>query len=491
MNQWVHPYAYHVTLKLVTMKRNFCILIILAVLAIQNTRAQVTENFNPRNGVALSQLKGYLQDHCWTISNLDINRSVAGSEPNGMLVMTTPSASARTGIYTPVLDVPEQMTVSFSYQFNQAIEQGARRWLNIYLADANNMTVQKLDSFECAQITAGSIYNYNRSFTALKPGAYKLFLNPQGTGGNTRMAIDQVAVSAALHYANGCNASPVAVNDQINGLPNHIASGVVTANDKDPDQDGLSAYLVSNSPDGTVALKADGSFTFTPNPGFTGNSTSFTYRVCDNGAGKLCSPDAKVTLAFPTEAVSLNDFKGLYNDNGRVAISWATSFEQNSNRFEIERSLDGAKWQTAGTVKAQGVSTTKKTYDFTDEVGRNAALKKDLYYRLKQIDEEGKVALSRILVVRVYNTRSLKMVSVTPNPAKNDIAVTAQLNETSFVAMKIFDASGSVVLNKALKADAGANSFVMEGSSNLRPGMYMLDVTVNSKERMMVKLIKE
>jgi hypothetical protein len=31
----------------------------------------------------------------------------------------------------------------------------------------------------------------------------------------------------------------------------------------------------------------------------------------------------------------------------------------------------------------------------------------------------------------------------------------------------------------------------MEGSSNLLPGAYTLDVTVNSKERMMVKLIKE
>jgi stage V sporulation protein SpoVS len=83
------------------------------------------------------------------------------------------------------------------------------------------------------------------------------------------------------------------------------------------------------------------------------------------------------------------------------------------------------------------------------------------------------------------------MVSVTPNPAINDIAVTTQLNETSYVAMKIFDASGVVVLNKALKAGAGANSFIMEGSSHLQPGSYMLDVTVNSKERMMVKLIKE
>ena len=142
-------------------------------------------------------------------------------------------------------------------------------------------------------------------------------------------------------------------------------------------------------------------------------------------------------------------------------------------------------------MKAQGSSTEKNAYEFTDEVGKEVALKKDVYYRLKQIDEEGKVAVSKLLIVRVYNTHSVKMMSVTPNPAKNDIAVTTQLNESSFVAMKILNAEGSVVMNKALKADAGASSFIMEGSSNLRPGEYTLDVRVNSKERMMVKLIKE
>jgi hypothetical protein len=448
------------------MKRNFFVLIILAILFAQYGNAQLTENFNPRSGVAIARQKGYLQNHCWTISD-------------------------RTGIYTPVLDVPAQMTVSFSYQFTQPIEKGTRRWINIYLADANNMIISKLDSMECTNSTAGSSWTYNKNFAALQPGIFKLFINPQGTGGSSRMAIDQVTVSAPLHYAGGCNTSPVAMNDNINGLPDHIASGQVTANDKDPDQDGLTAYLVSNSPDGTVALQPDGRFTFTPRPGFTGNSTSFSYRVCDNGSGKLCSQDAKVTLHFPAEAISLNDFKGLYNGNGEVAISWATSFEQNSSRFEVERSFDGVKWHSAGSIKAQGVSSIKRSYGFVDEVGRNAAHKKDLYYRLKQINEDGKVALSRLMVVRVYNTRALKMVSVTPNPAINDIGVTTQLNETSYVAMKIFDASGAVVLNKTLKAQAGDNSFIMEGSSRLQPGSYMLDVTVNSKERMMVKLIKE
>jgi hypothetical protein len=470
------------------MKRILCLLTVTGLL-VSGTNAQITENFDTRNGVALTQLKGYLQNHCWALSDLDITR--ANAENDGWLVPGSAiTSNQRTGIHTPVLDVTDQVNVSFNWQFDQAFEKGARRWIKVYLTDPNNIIVNRLDSFECPNV-AKSMYNYNKTFLHLQPGIYKVYLNYQGTGGNSRIAIDQLVVSAGLHYAEGCNTSPIAMNDNITGLPDHTATGQVTVNDGDADRDYFNAYLISNSPDGKVQLRGDGSFTFIPNPGFAGHSTTFTYKVCDNGYGRLCSQDATVKLSFPDESVSLNDFAGLYNDGGNVMLKWATAYEFNNDRFEVERSLDGRKWHTAGTIKSEGVSTTRKIYSFNDEVGKNTALKKDLYYRLKQVDNTGKVATSRLLVVRVYNTPTVKMVSVTPNPAKNDISVTTQLNTSSYVAFKILNADGAIVMNKTSKVDAGANNFIMEGSSKLQPGAYTLDVTVNSKERMMVKLIKE
>lgn len=471
------------------MKRIFCLLVTTGLLAAQ-TNAQITENFNTRNGVALTQLKGYLQTHCWMMPDFDV--SPTNTTGDGWLVPGAAiTANQRTGIYTPVLDVPDHINISFNWQFDQAFEKDTRRWVKVFLTDPNNIVIRQLDSFECAHVTAKSAYTYNKSFSGIQPGIYKVYLNYQGTGGNARIALDQLVVSAAMHYVEGCNNSPVAENDNISGYPDHTASGQVTANDEDPDHDRFNAYLISNSPDGKVVLHGDGSFTFTPNPGFTGHSTTFTYKVCDNGYGRLCSQDATVKLSFPEEAVSMNDFAGLYNDGGQVQLKWATGYEFNNNRFEIERSIDGRKWLTAGTVQTQGNSTARKIYTFNDEVGKNTALKKDLYYRLKQVDNTGKVATSRLLVVRVYNTPTVKMMSVTPNPAKNDISVTAQLNESSYVAMKILNADGAIVMNKTSKADAGATNFILDGSSHLLPGAYTLDVSVNSKERMLVKLIKE
>lgn len=396
------------------------------------------------------------------------------------------------GIYSPLLDIPGQLSIAFAYRFNSPLQHGARRWITICLTGANNEVIEKLDSLEFSSTDPSSLHTYNKTFNHTSKGAYRVYLNYQGRGGDTRIAIDELNMSATTHYASGCNASPLAMNDRVSGLVNRTATGNVLANDLDANRDVLKAYLISPSHDGNVALEKDGSFSFTPNANFNGSSTSFTYKVCDGGQGALCSNDATVTIQFPPlpsiRPVGLTDFKGLYQDDGKVELSWAARMQQNNDHFDIERSFDGYKWEKAGTQAAQD---EQAAYSFIDKVGRNTASKKDLYYRLRQVDAQGNTTYSRLLVVRVYNTRSLKMVSVTPNPALNDIAVNVQLNERSFVVMKVLDGSGSEIMRKALNAEEGANSYLMDGTNKLQPGAYSLEVTVNSKERMNVKLLKE
>ncbi|WP_372490092.1 Ig-like domain-containing protein [Chitinophaga sedimenti] len=83
------------------------------------------------------------------------------------------------------------------------------------------------------------------------------------------------------------NQAPVANNDTIsvnNLLP---ATGNVLTNDNDPDGNTLTASLVTAPATGTVVLNANGSFTYTANPGFTGND-AMVYQVCDNSVPSLC-----------------------------------------------------------------------------------------------------------------------------------------------------------------------------------------------------------
>ncbi|HUQ53245.1 MAG TPA: tandem-95 repeat protein, partial [Gammaproteobacteria bacterium] len=93
------------------------------------------------------------------------------------------------------------------------------------------------------------------------------------------------------------NTPPVASNDSYPGaedapLDVNAATGVL-ANDTDAQPGPLTAVLLSGASNGTVTLRADGSFTYTPNAGFVGDDT-FQYRARD-GSGAVSAP-AAVTL---------------------------------------------------------------------------------------------------------------------------------------------------------------------------------------------------
>jgi hypothetical protein len=64
-----------------------------------------------------------------------------------------------------------------------------------------------------------------------------------------------------------------------------VNGGAVTLNDDDPDLEALTVLLEETTPNGTLDLNNDGTFSYVPNPDFYGTDT-FTYRATD-GAGDV------------------------------------------------------------------------------------------------------------------------------------------------------------------------------------------------------------
>jgi hypothetical protein len=472
------------------MKRNFSTIFLSCALVIAISplhAAGIADNFNSRPGISISQVKGYLQGRCWFFADFDVNRSgwAPKIEGDGAMVSGTgASPTERTGIYTPVLDMPVSTPVSFSYSFNLPVQD--RRWLKIYAADANDMPAALLDSLELTGSEANHVYTYNKSLTLAAPGQYKVILNYQGIGGSERIAVDQLVVGAPLHYASTCNVAPVAVRDRFTGTASHTAAGNVLSNDYDPDHETMTAYLLSESPDGRVELGRNGEFVFTPKESFAGNSTQFSYKVCDNGSPSLCSITTTATIKFPTRS-TLTSFQALYSHKA-VAISWNTANDNHSTVFQVERSLNGASFDQVGEVTLAGAVAAGQ-YSFNDKL-HDAERKNDLYYRIRQIDAANRVTYSKVLIVRSYNSRSVEAVSVTPDPNVNDIQVGVQLKEKCFVVMRVTDSKGSELIKQTALGENGENSYNIEGTSQLQPGMYQLEVIINSGERLTMMLEK-
>jgi hypothetical protein len=471
------------------MKRNL-LTVLFTALALQpllaETSPSITDNFNSRPGARLSEVKGYLQGQCWFFADFDINRS--GWTPNiegdgAMVSGTGASPTERTGIFTPLLDLSGSTPVSFTYSFNIAVSN--RRWFKIIAVDGKENPIAVLDSVELTGSSPNHTYKYSKNFSLA--GTYKLYFNYQGIDGAERVAIDQLNVGAALHYGSSpCNVAPIALKDKFAGTASHTASGNVLNNDYDPNHETMTAYLLSESPDGRVDLQKDGSFQFTPKDEFTGNSTQFSYKVCDDGSPALCSITTTAVIRFPNKSTLLS-FQALYSRK-EMAINWNTATDNHCKVFEIERSMDGTYFKKVGEVKAEDALAAGQ-YTFSDKMHEQER-RNDLYYRLRQIDGANRVTYSKVLLVRSYGSKSVEAVSVTPDPSINDILVNVQLKEKSFVVMRVTDESGSEIIKQTAMGDNGANTYDIEGTSQLQPGMYNLEVIINSNERLEMKLAK-
>jgi Tol biopolymer transport system component len=80
------------------------------------------------------------------------------------------------------------------------------------------------------------------------------------------------------------NQAPLAVDDNATTNQNSPITIAVLANDSDPDGDTLTISNVSQANDGTIALNADNTVTYSPNAGFTATD-SFSYTVSDGRGG--------------------------------------------------------------------------------------------------------------------------------------------------------------------------------------------------------------
>ena len=196
-------------------------------------------------------------------------------------------------------------------------------------------------------------------------------------------------------------------------------------------------------------------------------------------SSKLLSP--KVIL---TE--KLVSFNATYVRNA-VNLHWNINAVNYSNHFDIERSIDGMNFEKVGDAKQ--ISSSNE-YSFEDNFKASLARNNDLYYRLKQTDANNKSVYSKVLIVRSYISKSVEAISVTPDPSVNDIEVSVQLKQSSYVVMKVTNKEGNEIMRKSVNGDDGDNKYSLTGTSKLQAGDYTLEIIVNSNERMTLHLIK-
>ena len=104
---------------------------------------------------------------------------------------------------------------------------------------------------------------------------------------------------------------------------------------------------------------------------------------------------------------------------GRVAqLDWSVSPKNEITSFSIERSFDGEIFEVIGELPALDEDQRRGIYQFLDR----AAQPGDNFYRLRQIDDQGKEAFSPIR--KIVFEQFPFTVTATPNPVKDRLSIT-------------------------------------------------------------------
>lgn len=164
-------------------------------------------------------------------------------------------------------------------------------------------------------------------------------------------------------------------------------------------------------------------------------------------------------------------------EGSHTLIEWVTANEFNCDHFDVERSEDGHTFGFLLTEASQGNLPGEhqyRTYDLQPLSGWN-------YYRLKQVDVDGRFTYSAIAPV-FFGTADSDAVAVFPNPATSKLNISIAAAGSRAEEFLLLDATGRVLQQRKFELNKGINIFSID-CSGIAAGSYFIKVgtTFNAK----------
>ncbi|MFC2103037.1 T9SS type A sorting domain-containing protein [Bacteroidota bacterium] len=185
--------------------------------------------------------------------------------------------------------------------------------------------------------------------------------------------------------------------------------------------------------------------------------------------------------------VELTSFVADVNAAGNVVLNWTTATELNNQMFEIERRSENSEFYRIGYVDGHGTTTEAQQYSYVD----NAVETGTYFYRLKQLDFNGRYDYSEVVEVEVNGPLSYGLEQNYPNPFNPSTNIRYSVLESGLVRLAVYNLIGeevSVLVNGQL--DAGFHEVTFD-ASNLPSGAYFYKLqagnTVQIKKMLLMK----
>ncbi|MFN5885664.1 MAG: T9SS type A sorting domain-containing protein, partial [Bacteroidota bacterium] len=172
-----------------------------------------------------------------------------------------------------------------------------------------------------------------------------------------------------------------------------------------------------------------------------------------------------------------------------VIVNWSTASEFNNSHFEVERSFNGADFELAGKVDGVGFTNSESNYNFVDEKAALNPTAQVIYYRLKQVDFDGKHTFYGPVAVNINKLVANVNVSVYPNPFNQQVNVQVVSPEAGTMQISITDLQGRAVYTGTHEVNKGLQVISLDGIDTLKDGVYFMNSNINGSVSR-VKLVK-
>jgi hypothetical protein len=218
-------------------------------------------------------------------------------------------------------------------------------------------------------------------------------------------------------------------------------------------------------------------------PTVVNNITGFM-SVSNVNAFGIFTGTNSVTNPLPVKLLSLQA-SASGND---VLVTWSTASEINNKGFEVESSTDEVNFNYVGFVKGANNSQSVRNYSLTDANAMNTNVGNVIYYRLKQLDNNGRFTYSNVVAVNKEG-EGKDVVAVFPNPFNEAYQLAFTTNAATKALVETVDMQGKVLLSKTVDVNNGRNNVTIPESTELQAGIYFVRVTLNNQV-IIQKLVK-
>ena len=164
--------------------------------------------------------------------------------------------------------------------------------------------------------------------------------------------------------------------------------------------------------------------------------------------------------------------------NNATLLEWSTASEVNNMGFDIEKSNNGEIWNRVDFVRGNGNANVLVNYRFVDNDPYNGLT----YYRLKQIDFDGKISYSKVVSVSIKKKKAL-VYRVAPNPVSQVLYI--KTNIQGAYQLNIYTIEGRLVNKKMIPSETKSISV-----DHLPEGMYLFEIRSEDsviKQKVLIK----